>query len=142
MRLLTDYALKFVGLPYKWGGSHPLEGYDCSGIVQEILSSVGLDPPGDQSAQNLYNYFQGGKSTVDKWGPGALAFFGASVTKITHVAFCLDQNRMLEAGGGDRSIQFAEDAIDKMAMVRIRLIRSRADLVSVLMPRYVTIGVI
>lgn len=140
MQLLRDYALRFVGLPYKWGGSHPLDGYDCSGLVQEILASAGEDPTGDQSAQSLYDYYQNGKASIDKWGMGSLAFFGASVTKITHVAFCLDQYRMIEAGGGDQGVRFPEDAILRGAMVRVRLIRSRTDLVAVLRPYYRKIG--
>lgn len=142
MLLLRDYALKFVGIPYKWGGTHPLEGYDCSGLVQEILASAGEDPPGDQSAQALYDYYQRGNASIDKWAMGSLAFFGESVTKITHVAFCLDQYRMIEAGGGDRGVRFPEDAISRGAMVRIRLIRNRQDLVAVLRPYYRKIGAI
>lgn len=140
MQILRDYALKFVGLPYKWGGAHPLEGYDCSGFVQELLASAGEDPPGDQSAQAIYNHFQAGRASVDKWGLGSLAFFGDSVTKITHVAFCLDQFRMIEASGGDQWVKFPEDAILRKAMIRIRLIRSRSDLVAVLKPYYRKIG--
>ena len=51
-----NYAKLFIGKPYLWGGEGP-EGYDCSGFIQEVLSCIGLDPKGDQTAQGLYNYF-------------------------------------------------------------------------------------
>jgi len=139
MDVLLGYAMQFVGTPYKWGGKHPLEGYDCSGFVQEILASAGEDPRGDQSAQALYDHFEI-KGYRDRWGPGALCFFGESVTRITHVSLMIDDKRMIEAAGGDRSTLTGDDAVYAQAMVRIRPIRSRADLVAVIMPQYAGIG--
>jgi cell wall-associated NlpC family hydrolase len=57
MDLLIQYAMSFIGVPYRWGGSNPITGFDCSGLVQEILKSVYMDPPGDQTAEALYQYF-------------------------------------------------------------------------------------
>ena len=34
---IVDYALKFVGRPYVWGGVGP-GGYDCSGLVSYCLT--------------------------------------------------------------------------------------------------------
>lgn len=141
MHLLVNYALRFVGTPYKWGGSNPIEGMDCSGFVQELLMSAGVDPKGDQTAQGLFDYFS---KTGDwnKYLAGSLAFFGESVTKITHVGFCLDEYRMIEAGGGDHLTLTPLDAAKKNAFIRVRLINSRKDLVAVIRPRYEKIGVI
>jgi cell wall-associated NlpC family hydrolase len=141
MNILYDYAMKFVGQPYIWGGEHPSLGFDCSGLTQEILRSVGLDPPGDQNAQALYNHFEK-IGAVNSYGLGALAFFGKSVTSITHVGFCLDNYRMLEARGGDSTTLTKEIAIKQGAFVGVRLIKRRGDLVAVIKPRYFTIGCI
>ena len=56
MQTLTNYAKSFIGKPYSWAGETPMGGFDCSGLVQTILRSVGLDPAGDQSAQALMDY--------------------------------------------------------------------------------------
>lgn len=141
MNTLVQYALKFVGQPYKYGGDDPIVGWDCSGLVQEILASAGIDPQGDQTAQALYDHFSN-KSTHGVYGPGVLAFFGQSVRSITHVAFCIDQYRMVEAGGGGSKTITLADAAAQNAYVRIRLIKSRRDLVATLKPSYSTIGVI
>lgn len=138
MQTLRDYALSFVGRFYIWGGDDP-DGFDCSGISQEILASVGLDPPGDQTAQGLFNHFSvNGSHNV--YGLGALAFYGESTTKITHVGFCIDQYRMLEAGGGGPQVKTHADAIRHNAFIRIRLIKGRKDLVAVVKPYYRTIA--
>jgi cell wall-associated NlpC family hydrolase len=141
MQIMRDYALQFVGKPYIWGGDDPINGFDCSGFVQELLASVGMDPPGDQNAQGLFDHFQD-KSTPNVQKCGSLVFYGKSVTKITHVAMMIDQYRMIEAGGGGSSTTSAEAASAKNAFVRIRLINRRPDIVAVLYPRYATIGLV
>ena len=141
MNHLISYAMQFVGKPYIWGGEHPCLGYDCSGLVQEILRSVGLDPPGDQTAQKLFDHFEKNGS-LNTYAPGSIAFFGKSVSEITHVAFCIDRYRMIEAGGGGRTCINVDEAIKAGAFVRMRLITSRKDLVAIIKPRYATIGCI
>lgn len=141
VQLLRDYALRFVGIHYKWGGNNPLTGMDCSGFIQILLASVGEDPPGDQTAQALYNYFSSnGHATWNHYSMGALAFFGESATKITHVGMLLDQYRMIEAAGGNSRTQTRTDAEDKGAFVKISLLSRRSDLVAILKPYYRKIG--
>lgn len=139
MEFLIQYAMQFVGTPYKWGGESILEGYDCSGFVQEILRAAGMDPPQDQTAQGLYNHFQNSASH-NSWSAGSLAFFGTSVTEIKHVGFCINCYQMLEAAGGGPLTQSAHDAVRDRAFIRMRTIKYRNDLVSILKPRYSTIG--
>ncbi len=141
MYLLKSYALSLVGQPYRWGGDDTIDGFDCSGVVQEILASAGMDPPGDQTSQGLLDWFADkGRAIHDVFDLGSLAFFGESITKIIHVGFCLDAYRMIEAGGGGSKTKTREDAARQNAYVRIRLISRRSDLQAVMKPRYSPIG--
>ena len=134
MKILMEYAMRHVGLPYRWGGDDPIEGYDCSGLVQELLASVGVDPRGDQTAMGLYQYFRmNGVPTKPK--AGALAFYGTK-QRITHVGFCIGKRRMIEAGGGGSRTHDRRDVARQNAYVRIRPITNRKDLVAILMPKY------
>lgn len=130
---LVQYAYCFIGIPYRWGGENPISGFDCSGLVQEILKSAGFDPPGDQSAQALYNHFRP-QSIHSVPSSASLLFFGKTFNQITHVAFGLDADLMIEAGGGDSSVINKESADLKSAFVRVRPISSRKDLVAILNP--------
>lgn len=132
---LVRYALSFLGVPYRWGGENPINGIDCSGLVQEILRSVGMDPPGDQTAQALFEHFVK-TSTRGELGEGALAFYGSSITKISHIAFMIDSFRIIEAGGGGSKTLTKEDAALQNAFVRIRPVKNRADFLTTLMPHY------
>lgn len=142
MRTLVEYALTFVGKPYRWGGDDAIEGYDCSGLVQELLFSAGAhpNPKVDHTAQMLFDYFSQ-RSTWNSLTVGALAFYGQSTTRIIHVAMLIDPYRIIEAGGGGSKTTTLEAAVAQNAFVRIRPIRYRSDLVAIVKPGYPLIGV-
>lgn len=118
-----------------------MAGFDCSGLVQELLAAAGEDPPGDQTAQALYDYFcNNGK--INTWGAGSLAFYGTDLKHISHVAFCLDERVCIEAGGGDSTTTSISQAIKMAAFVRIRPIKRRKDFLVVIKPYYSKLGLI
>lgn len=124
-----------LNIPYIWGGNHPLEGLDCSGFVLWCLRSLGLWKSEDVTAQQLYTYFKvAGKElkTTEKPTLGCLIFFGKSTTAITHVAIAYSKTLMYEAGGGGSKCLNPADAKKAGAMVRIRNITVRRDIVSVI----------
>lgn len=135
MTYIIAYAISLLNTPYKWGGSNPIEGFDCSGLVQEILKAGGIDPDGDQTAQGLYNYFSR-HGSYNKYGAGALAFYGESVLKINHVAFCIDERKCISATGGNPLVLTHYDAAAVGAFVKMRQIKERKDLQAVIMPYY------
>lgn len=120
---MISYALRFLTIPYRWGGSHPSMGYDCSGFVQEILASVGLDPKGDQSAQALYTALSQG-DWKEGLQPGSVLFFGKGLYQITHTALAISNEQMIEAGGGNSTTTNVIKAAEQNAFIRIRPIRS------------------
>lgn len=137
MQLLCDYALQFVGTPYKYSGNNPVDGLDCSGLVCELLRSIGMiGAHEDLSAQQLYERLKKQDPVINLRTFGAIAFFGKSLTEITHVAFVLGGGRLIEAGGGDRLTLTRDDAAKKNAFVRIRPIEFRSDLLITLRPQY------
>lgn len=140
MHILYATAISLLNVPYKWGGASPAEGLDCSGMALILLRSAGERVPQDTTAQGLFNYYSGGNGEYNRYEIGALAFFGQSASKITHVAMLLDRYRMIEAGGGDSTVTTLAQAIKEEAFVRIRTVNSRSDLISVIRPYYRGIG--
>lgn len=131
--IIYDYATRFVGLPYRWGGDDAVDGFDCSGLSIEILQAAGVFPHGrDLSAAGLFEFFAQFPTALPDFG--ALAFFGAGSP--THVGFCLNPALMLEAGGGGSKTLTKADAAAQNAFIRIRPIRTRKDLIGFSFPPY------
>jgi hypothetical protein len=120
LKLAREVAMSLHGLPYRWGGDDPTEGFDCSGFVIEILKSVGILPrSGDWTAQGLYDKFK----DYPRTGPhlGCLAFWWNSrKTKIIHVEFCIDTERTIGASGGGSKTTSFEAASQANAFIKIR----------------------
>jgi cell wall-associated NlpC family hydrolase len=140
--VLYDYAMSLVGIFYRWGGSNPIDGFDCSGLVQEILASVGKDPIGDQTAQGLHDHYMNPANGVDytdlKFQPclGTLAFYGKSRTEITHITFLINEFQCVGANGGGSKTVSKDIASKQNAFVKVRPFRYRNDLVALVMPFY------
>lgn len=135
-RFLIDILSKYLKVPYIWGGADPEKGLDCSGLVQLILEKLNLDPPGDQTAHTLYNYFSTRGEIIErnKSDLGDLCFFGKN-GKISHVSFCLGFSLMLESGGGNSKTTSVEIAKRIGACVRVKPIFNRTDLVAIIRPK-------
>jgi Cell wall-associated hydrolases (invasion-associated proteins) len=137
---LYVHALSFWGVPYIWGGQSR-QGADCSGLIQLILEPTGLDPKGDQSAHGLYLHFsEEGQGTKNSGGLGALAFFG-NLSRVVHVGFCIDEQIMLNASGGNPNTRTVQDALKLNAKAKIEPLSRRKDLVAIIMPNYAQRGI-
>jgi cell wall-associated NlpC family hydrolase len=125
---MLNFAISMIGVPYIWGGQSK-NGVDCSGFIQLCLNHVGIDPSGDQTAQLLQHWCLDNKyQRLIK--PGSLLFFGKKENIITHVAMALDNELMIEAGGGNQKCTTIEWSKKIGARVRMVPINNRKDLVS------------
>lgn len=131
--VLYDYAMSFVGLPYKWGGDDPIHGFDCSGFIIELLKAMGVVHNNfDTTANGLYRHHD--ITRVNNPDFGVLAFFGNM--RATHVSFCLNNTIHIEAGGGGSKTKTEKNAADQNAYLRVRPINSRSDLLGFGWPKY------
>lgn len=127
---MIEYAKSFLTTPYQYaangGGA-----LDCSGLICEILKAFGMLPPTrDYSAQMLYDKLTdeyGGTSSIEA---ESILFFGENEQSITHVAMAINDWQMIEAGGGDSTTINMAESKKRGAMVRIRPLNARFDLVA------------
>lgn len=50
---VLNYAVEYIGTPYKWGGNDLERGIDCSGFVQQLFGKIGVDLPRTAAEQAL-----------------------------------------------------------------------------------------
>jgi len=132
--ILILYALQFVGLPYRWGGDDPILGYDCSGMLQEILAAAGIAPPGDQTANGLYNHFKKHHASTERKA-GALIFYGDG-KRVSHCGFFVSDNHVIEAGSGNSQTTSPAMAARQNAYVRMRPYNVRKGIMGIFFPLY------
>lgn len=68
---VVGIAMRYLGIPYKWGGASPSTGFDCSGFVMFVFAQVGVSLPHNAAAQ--YGY--GSAVSRSQLQPGDLVFF-------------------------------------------------------------------
>ena len=89
---VLDYAAKFLGVPYVYGGSTP-SGFDCSGFTSYVFkNTVGSIP---RVAQAQYDATT--RVSRDDLLPGDLVFFGSSTSSISHVGIYVGSNQFIHA---------------------------------------------
>ena len=101
-------AERFVGIPYRWGGTTVVDGMDCSGFARAVFNLCGVNIPRTSGEQ-----FHTGQ-TIDKSDlrDGDLVFFGDSASKINHVGIYVGDGRFVHAPrrGDDIKISRVDDS--------------------------------
>jgi peptidoglycan DL-endopeptidase CwlO len=68
---VVGIAMQYLGIPYRWGGSSPSTGFDCSGFVMYVYAQVGISLPHNAAMQ--YGY--GSPVSRSDLQPGDIVFF-------------------------------------------------------------------
>jgi cell wall-associated NlpC family hydrolase len=90
-------AVREVGVPYRWGGSSPVGGFDCSGLVYWTYGRLGIELP--HSSYALYD--QGRRVARSRMKPGDLLFFSG----LGHVGIYIGRGRMVHAPHSGTRVQ-------------------------------------
>jgi cell wall-associated NlpC family hydrolase len=90
-------AVRAVGVPYRWGGASPTQGFDCSGLVDWAYGRLGIALP--HSSYALYD--QGRRVAQSRMKAGDLLFFYG----LGHVGIYIGRGRMVHAPHSGTRVQ-------------------------------------
>jgi cell wall-associated NlpC family hydrolase len=88
---LTKSALRFLGVPYVFGGTS-VSGFDCSGYVQHVFAMMGISIPRTADAQ-----YYSGSAPIGGMRPGDLVFFQTYEPGPSHVGIYLGNGQFVHA---------------------------------------------
>ena len=87
-------ALSLLGTPYRFGGSSPDVGFDCSGLVRHVFASV-LERDLPRRSEEISG--AGHPVTRAELQPGDLVFFDTLRRAFSHVAIYIGEGRFVHA---------------------------------------------
>jgi len=87
---LVAAAKRYLGVPYRWGGTDPATGLDCSALVQRALADLGVKAPRVVAQQR---HIGTEVPSLDQARPGDLIVLGGS----RHIGIYVGDGKMLHA---------------------------------------------
>jgi cell wall-associated NlpC family hydrolase len=91
---LAIYALGLIGVDYRYGGSSPERGLDCSGLVRYVFQEVvGITLP--RTSREMARL--GGRVAPGDLQAGDLVFFNTRSSPFSHVGIYLGDHRFIHA---------------------------------------------
>lgn len=100
---LLDIARQQQGVPYRYGGSRPSDGFDCSGLIQFSYAQVGKHIPRTTKQQ-----FQSRQPiSLQQLRPGDLLFYATEGRRPGHVAIYLGQGEMIHAPSSGKEVKIS-----------------------------------
>ena len=86
-------AERFVGIPYRWGGTTVVDGMDCSGFARAVYNLCGVNIPRTSREQ----FRVGDVVGRDQLRDGDLVFFGTNEESINHVGIYVGAGKFVHA---------------------------------------------
>ena len=101
---IVDYAMKFLGYNYVWGGASPDTGFDCSGLVYYVYGQFGYTMnrvAADQARNGVH-------VDAENMQPGDVLCFYSSESYIGHVGIYIGNNRFIHAANSRSGVIITE----------------------------------
>ncbi|QIL21786.1 C40 family peptidase [Thermomonas sp. HDW16] len=100
IKTVLQRAFALLGTPYRWGGTSPERGFDCSGLVGYVFRTIGIDLP--RVSRAMANE---GTAVADRnaLAEGDLVFFGKR-GRVDHVGIYIGEGKFLHAPRTGRDV--------------------------------------
>ncbi|MEG3183462.1 C40 family peptidase [Lysobacter erysipheiresistens] len=105
IKTVLQKALTLLGTPYRWGGTSPEKGFDCSGLVSYVFrNALGIDLPRVSRDQAETGELIADKSEL---AAGDLVFFGRR-GRVDHVGIYVGEGRFVHAPSTGKDVMVSD----------------------------------
>lgn len=119
-RQVVDYALRFLGNPYVYGGTSLTNGADCSGFVQAVYAHFGYSLARSSKAQGIDTKYREVEVKLSELLPGDLIFYANSNGVVYHVAMYIGDGKVVHASNSQKRIVVANYSYYNMVPSKAR----------------------
>ena len=105
IKTVLQRAMALLGTPYRWGGSDPNKGFDCSGLVGYVFrNALGIELPRVSREMAKTGELINDRA---KLNAGDLVFFGRR-GRVDHVGIYVGEGRFVHAPSRGKDVQVSE----------------------------------
>ena len=104
-RRVVPAAERYIGVPYRYGGSSPESGFDCSGFVQYVYGLQGVDLP--RTSREMAGVGVAVEPSTRSLTVGDLMLFSQG-GRISHVAIYAGNGRFIHSSSSGNGVRYDE----------------------------------
>lgn len=103
-QVVIKAAKKMLGVKYRYGGTSPKRGFDCSGLVQYSHKAAGINLPRTTGQQ-----YKASRWIARKYlQAGDLVFFKTTLSRaVSHVGIYLGNNKFIHAPSSGKRVKIS-----------------------------------
>jgi hypothetical protein len=116
-------AEEYLGTPYRYGGSSPATGFDCSGFVRYVYAKHGVKLP--RTSREMASSGMRLKPDFSTLRAGDLVMFAEEGEPISHVAVYAGDDRIIHASSSAGRVRYDDLDTERGQWFRHRIVAAR-----------------